>query len=101
MNAPSTLAEELNAVRSIATVAPLRNGVAGGCTTVPVGSLPISPPDDDLRDAKRLKVCANGLGEPGTTELGITCKSGIRYNGIGYNGIRHNEVSSKQESGIT
>ena len=43
----------------------------------------------------------NGLGEPGTTELGITCKSGIRYNGIGYNGIRHNEVSSKQESGIT
>ena len=42
-----------------------------------------------------------GLGEPGTTELGITCKSGIRYNGIGYNGIRHNEVSSKQESGIT
>ena len=42
----------------------------------------------------------DGLGEPGTTELGITCKSGIRYNGIGYNRIRHNEVSSKQESGI-
>ena len=44
---------------------------------------------------------SRGLGEPGTTELAITCKSGIRYNGIGYNGIRHNEVSSKQESGIT
>ena len=42
-----------------------------------------------------------GLGEPGTMEFGITCKSGIRYKGIGYNGIRHNEVSSKQESGIT
>ena len=46
-------------MRSIATVAPLRNGVVGGgCTTVPVGSLPISPPEDDLRDAKRLKVCS-------------------------------------------
>ena len=44
-------------MRSIATVAPLRNSVVGGCNTVPVGSLPISPPDDDLRDAKRLKVC--------------------------------------------
>ena len=63
MSAMPSSTEELNAVRSIATVAPLRNGVAGGCTTVPVGSLPISPPDDDLRDAKRLKVCANATHE--------------------------------------
>ena len=60
-----------------------------------------------MRDAERREIAEwhswtkEGLGEPGTTELGITCKSGIRYNGIGYNGIRHNEVSSKQESGIT
>ena len=55
MGTPSPPAEELNAVRSIATVAPLRNGVVGGYT-VPVGSLPISPPEDDIRDAKRHKV---------------------------------------------
>ena len=41
-------------MRSIATVAPLRNGLVGG--TVPVGNLPISPPEDDIRDAKRHKV---------------------------------------------
>ena len=57
-----------------------------------VFSLSVGPYLNDL--------APRGLGEPGTTELGITFKSGIRYNGIGYNGIRHNEVSSKQESGI-
>ena len=54
MSLQSSSAEELKAVRSIATVAPLRNGLVGG--TVPVGNLPISPPEDDIRDAKRHKV---------------------------------------------
>ena len=52
MSTSLSSAEELNAVRSIATVAPLRNN---GCT-VPVGNLPISPPEDDIRDVKRHKV---------------------------------------------
>lgn len=57
MSVLSSSAEELNAVRSIATVAPLRYGFVGGTVpVVPVGNLPISPPEDDFRDAKRHKV---------------------------------------------
>ena len=47
----TTAAEELNAVRCVATVAPLRNGDGGGAGVVggvvSVANLPISPPEED------------------------------------------------------
>ena len=56
-------AEELNAVRCVATVAPLRNGGGAVGGVVPVANLPISPPEEDSSgEFRRHKVRAQQVG---------------------------------------